>query len=324
MAFHQHTFFTVGTKTNFKSMNKRDYYDILEVSKTASADEIKKAYRKLSRKYNPDMAPDDKSADQKFKEVQEAYEILRDETKRKQYDQYGHSFQQAGPGGGYYPGGGGGGPVDLEDLFGGGGIDLGDLFGGAFRGGKRAQPRPQKGESSRVQIEIPFHLAAVGGGHEVSLQKGGASERLAIKIPAGVDNGSVIRLSGQGNPGIHGGPAGDLLITIKVGSHPYFKREGSNLILEVPISLAEAALGAKVDVPTLSEGEVTVTIPPGTSSGAKLRLRGKGIIDQKSKQPGDQICSIKVVAPKELSDQERSLYEQLKQIQQETPRSKAW
>tara|TARA_R110002111_G_scaffold2705_4_gene17993 strand:+ start:97791 stop:98711 length:921 start_codon:yes stop_codon:yes gene_type:complete len=306
-------------------MNKRDYYDILEVSKTASADEIKKAYRKLSRKYHPDMAPDDKSADQKFKEVQEAYEILRDETKRKQYDQYGHSFQQAGPGGGYYPGGGGGGsPVDLEDLFGGGGIDLGDLFGGAFRGGKRAQPRPQKGESSRVQIEIPFHLAAVGGGHEISLQKGGVSERLSIKIPAGVDNGSVIRLSGQGGPGIHGGPAGDLLITMKVGSHPYFKRDGSNLILEVPISLAEAALGAKVDVPTLSEGEVTVTIPPGTSSGAKLRLRGKGIIDQKTKQPRDQICSIKVVAPKELSDQERSLYEQLKQIQQETPRSKAW
>lgn len=303
-------------------MNKRDYYDILEVSRSASADEIKKAYRKLSRKYHPDMAPDDKSADQKFKEVQEAYEVLRDENKRKQYDQFGHSFQQAGPGGGgYYQSGGGAGPVDMEDLFGGGGIDLGDLFGGAFRGGKRAQPRPQKGESKRLQIEIPFHLAAVGGQHEVTLQKGSSSERLTIKIPAGVDNGSVIRLGGQGGPGIHGGPPGDLLITIKVGNHPYFKRDGSNLLLEVPITLPEAALGAKVDVPTLSEGEVTVTIPPGTSSGTKLRLRGKGITDQKTKQPGDQICSIKIVAPKDLSEQDRSLYEQ---INQEAPRSKTW
>jgi len=307
-------------------MNKRDYYEILGVPRSASADEIKKASRKLSRKYHPDMAPDDKSADQKFKEVQEAYEVLRDETKRKQYDQFGHSFQQAGPGGGHYQAGGGGGagPVDFEDLFGGGGIDLGDLFGGSFRGAKRAQPRPQKGESQRLQIEIPFHLSAVGGGHEVTLQKGGASERLTIKIPAGVDNGSVIRLSGQGNPGIQGGPAGDLLITIKVGSHPYFKRDGSNLILEVPITLAEAALGAKVDVPTLTEGEVTVTIPPGTSSGAKLRLRGKGIVNQKTKQPGDQICSIKIVAPKDLSDEERKLYEQLNQLQHDTPRSKVW
>ncbi|QDU10322.1 DnaJ C-terminal domain-containing protein [Gimesia aquarii] len=304
-------------------MNKRDYYDILEISRSASADEIKKAYRKLSRKYHPDMAPDDKSADQKFKEVQEAYDVLRDEEKRKQYDQFGHSFQQAGPGGGYYQSGGAG-PVDLDDLFGGGGIDLGDLFGGAFRGGKRAQPRPQKGESKRLHIEIPFHLAAVGGEHEISLQKGGASERLTVKIPPGVDNGSVIRLSGQGNPGIHGGPAGDLLITIKVGNHPYFKREGSNLILEVPITLSEAALGSKVDVPTLSEGEVTVTIPPGTSSGAKLRLREKGILDQKFKKTGDQICSIKIVAPKSLSDQARSLYEQLKQLDEENPRSKAW
>jgi len=155
-------------------MNKRDYYEILGVPRSASADEIKKASRKLSRKYHPDMAPDDKSADQKFKEVQEAYEVLRDETKRKQYDQFGHSFQQAGPGGGHYQAGGGGGagPVDFEDLFGGGGIDLGDLFGGSFRGAKRAQPRPQKGESQRLQIEIPFHLSAVGGGHEVTLQKG--------------------------------------------------------------------------------------------------------------------------------------------------------
>ncbi|WP_298859131.1 J domain-containing protein [uncultured Gimesia sp.] len=305
-------------------MNKRDYYDILGISRSASADEIKKAYRTLSRKYHPDMAPDDKTADQKFKEVQEAYEILRDETKRKQYDQFGHSYQQAGPGGGYHPSGGGGGQVDLDDLFGSGGIDIGDLFGGAFRGGKRAQPRPQKGESSRLQIEIPFHLAAIGGDHEVSLQKGGKFERLTIKIPAGVDNGSVIRLSGQGSPGIHGGPAGDLLITIKVGNHPYFKRESSNLILEVPITLAEAALGAKVDVPTLSEGEVTVTIPPGTSSGAKLRLREKGIIDQKTRQPGDQICAIKIVAPKEISDEARILYEQLKDMDPETPRSKAW
>lgn len=311
-------------ETNLKSMNKRDYYDILGIARSASADEIKKAYRTLSRKYHPDMAPDDKSADQKFKEVQEAYEVLRDEDKRKQYDQFGHAFQQAGPGGGYYQSSGGAGPVDFEDLFGGGGVDLGDLFGGAFRGGKRAQPRPQKGESIRLNIEIPFHLAAVGGNHEISLRTGSSSEQLTVKIPPGVDNGSVIRLSGQGHPGAHGGPKGDLLLTIKVGNHPYFKRDGSNLILEVPITLTEAALGAKVDVPTLSEGEVTVTIPPGTSSGAKLRLRGKGVYNKKTKQPGDQICSIKITAPKDLSDQERSLYEQLNELNTESPRSKAW
>jgi DnaJ-class molecular chaperone len=309
-------------------MNQRDYYDILGVSRSASADEIKKAYRKLSRKYHPDMAPDDKTADQKFKEVQEAYEVLRDENKRKQYDQFGHAFQHAGPGGGggggYYQSGGAGGPVDFEDLFGGGGIDLGDLFGGAFRGGKRAQPRPQKGESQRLQIEIPFHLAAVGGQHEISVQKAGKTERLTIKIPAGVDNGSVIRLGGQGNPGVHGGPAGDLLITIKVGNHPYFKRDGGNLLLEVPITLTEAALGAKVDVPTLTEGDVTVTIPPGTSSGAKLRLRGKGITPQKATQPGDQICAIKIVAPKDLSDQEKELFKQIQQLKHDNPRSKVW
>ncbi len=309
-------------------MNQRDYYDILGVSRSASADEIKKAYRKLSRKYHPDMAPDDKTADQKFKEVQEAYEVLRDENKRKQYDQFGHAFQHAGPGGGggggYYQSGGAGGPGDFEDLFGGGGIDLGDLFGGAFRGGKRAQPRPQKGESQRLQIEIPFHLAAVGGQHEISVQKAGKTERLTIKIPAGVDNGSVIRLGGQGNPGVHGGPAGDLLITIKVGNHPYFKRDGGNLLLEVPITLTEAALGAKVDVPTLTEGEVTVTIPPGTSSGAKLRLRGKGITPQKATQPGDQICAIKIVAPKDLSDQEKELFKQIQQLKHDNPRSKVW
>lgn len=309
-------------------MNQRDYYDILGVSRSASADEIKKAYRKLSRKYHPDMAPDDKTADQKFKEVQEAYEVLRDENKRKQYDQFGHAFQHAGPGGGggggYYQSGGAGGPVDFEDLFGGGGIDLGDLFGGAFRGGKRAQPRPQKGESQRLQIEIPFHLAAVGGQHEISVQKAGKTERLTIKIPAGVDNGSVIRLGGQGNPGVHGGPAGDLLITIKVGNHPYFKRDGGNLLLEVPITLTEAALGAKVDVPTLTEGEVTVTIPPGTSSGAKLRLRGKGITPQKATQPGDQICAIKIFAPKDLSDQEKELFKQIQQLKHDNPRSKVW
>ena len=300
-----------------------DYYQVLGVSRKASADEIKKAYRKLSRENHPDVKPDDKSAAEKFKQVQEAYAVLSDNEKRQQYDRFGHAAFQGGRGGG--PGWAGGGTqVDLGDLFG-GGFDLGDLFGGgAFGGGARRAPRARKGQDAEASIEIPFNTAAEGGSYGLSVNIGGQPQQLTARIPAGVNNGSVIRLSGQGHPGMGGGPNGDLLVRIRVAPHPYFRREASNLLVDVPISLTEAALGAKVDVPTLSEGLVTVTVPPGSASSTKLRLRGKGIIDQKTKQHGDLFAVLRIVAPRTLDDRSRELLEELARLQPENLRQDLW
>jgi DnaJ-class molecular chaperone len=309
-------------------MAELDYYKVLGVSREASADEIRKAYRKLSRQYHPDMKPNDQEAVEKFKQVQEAFEILGDTEKREQYDRYGSAFQggrQPGPG----PGGrawgrgpaGGAGPIDLGDLFG-GGFDLGDLFG-AGRGGARAA-RPRPGESQSLEIDVPFQTAAEGGSYELHLQRDGKPERITIKIPPGVDTGSVIRLAGQGQPGQHGGPPGDLLVTIRVMPHPYFRREGNNLLLDVPLTFTEAGLGAKVEVPTLSEGKVTLTIPPGTSSGTKLRLRSKGIPDRETKQRGDQYVIAKIIAPQKPNPQAQELLQQLAIAAPQSPRDGLW
>jgi DnaJ-class molecular chaperone len=293
-------------------MPANDYYKTLGVSREASADEIRKAYKKLAKKYHPDAKPDDKEAAATFKKVQEAYDVLGDTEKREQYDRYGAAFQGAGRGpasGTWTTQTGGAGPIDLESIFG-GQIDLNDILGGAFgrggrsagtqRGGRRRQPQSQKGEDIHHEIEVPFQVAALGGSHGIQLTRESGTERLTVKIPAGVENGSVIRLAGQGSPGFGGGPAGDLLLTIKVAPHPWFRREGRDLLLDVPITPAEGALGAKVEVPTLSEGDVSVTVPAGTSSGRKLRLRGKGIRDAKSGATGDQYVVVKIVVPKEL------------------------
>lgn len=325
-------------------MAANDYYKTLGVSREASADEIRKAYKKLARKYHPDVKPDDKDAADKFKKVQEAFEVLGDAEKREQYDRYGAAFQGGAGGAGRGPftgnwspqggGPGGSGQVDLESIFG-GQIDLGDLFGGAFGGGggggkkaggrgRRRQAEPMKGEDVHSEIEVPFQVAALGGSHGIQLSKSTGTERLTVKIPAGVENGSVIRLAGQGNPGVNGGPAGDLMLTIKIAPHPWFQREGKDLLVDVPITPAEAALGAKVEAPTLSEGAVTVTIPPGTSSGRKLRLRGKGIRDPKSGTSGDEYVVVKVVVPKELDAETRKLYEQLAERPHESPREDLW
>jgi len=175
-----------------------------------------------------------------------------------------------------------------------------------------------------MEIDVPFQVAAEGGSHALGLQRGSNTERITVKIPAGVETGSVIRLAGQGEPGQDGGPAGDLLLTIRVAPHPWFRREGNNILLEVPITPSEAALGAKVDVPTLSEGTVTVTIPPGTSSGMKLRLRGKGIPDRKTKRRGDQFVVVKIAVPKDLDPEARKLFEQLQQTAPQSPRAGLW
>lgn len=315
-----------------------NYYDVLGVKKSASAEEIRKAYKKIARENHPDAKPDDKAAAERFKQASEAYSVIGDKDKRKKYDQFGDAYQYAGKGGGPFPGGGfpgggfpGAGPIDLQDMFGGGNVDLGDLLGGMFGGGGRGggprgrgAPRPRRGEDVRTSIDVPFQVAAEGGTYDVSLQRGDRTETLSVKVPAGVENGQTIRLGGQGGPGSHGAAAGDLLITVRVAAHPYFRREGNNVLIDVPVSMTEAALGAKVDVPTLKDGQVTVTVPPGTSSGAKLRIRGKGFVDRKTQQPGDQIVVVKITAPKHLSERARELFEELREIAPEDPRAGLW
>lgn len=306
-------------------MANEDFYQVLGVSKNASEDELKKSYRKLAREFHPDRKPDDKQAAEKFKKIQQAYEILGDAEKRKKYDMYGAGFEGMGGGGYGHPGAG---PIDLEQIFGGaggpGGVDLGDLFGGGGFGGGRRRTRPQKGRDIHSEIQIPFHLAALGGKYELSIHRGSGRETLTASIPEGIHQGATIRLAGQGEPSMTGGTPGDLLVKVKIAPHPYFRRDGANLLLEVPVTVTEAILGEKIDVPTLSEGEVTVTIPPGTSSGAKLRLRGKGILDNKTKQNGDQLITIKVTVPKTISEEAREVVERLAELSEEHPRENLW
>lgn len=322
-------------------MPANDYYSILGVSRNASQDEIRKAFKKIARESHPDVKPGDKSAAERFKQAAEAYEVLGDAENRKKYDQFGPAWKQASQFGGGGPGGSEEGPfrrggpvdIDLRDLFGGGGaVDLESLFGGMFGGGGgggstrtgQRRPRSAKGQDVTAAITVPFHLAALGGEYDLTLQRGGAMERLSVRIPAGVRDGGTIRLSGKGEPGVGGGPAGDLLVTVHVDPHPYFKREGDDLTVEVPVTIAEACLGAKVDVPTLSDGQLTVTIPPGTSSGAKLRLRGKGITNPKTRMPGDQYVQIKIVAPANLSSEARELLQRLDEEAPYQPRLGLW
>ena len=305
-------------------MANEDFYQVLGVSKNASEDELKKSYRKLSREYHPDRKPDDKQAAEKFKKIQQAYDVLGDAKKRKKYDMYGASFEGMGGGGGYgHPGAG---PIDLEQIFGGagggGGFDFGDMFGGG--GGRQRRTRPKKGRDIHSEIQIPFHLAAQGGKYELSIQRGSGRDALTATIPEGIHHGATIRLAGQGESSMTGGTPGDLLVKVKIAPHPYFRRDGVNILLDAPVSVTEAILGAKIDVPTLGDGEVTVTVPPGTSSGSKLRLRGKGILDNKTKQKGDQLITIKVTVPKTISEQAQELVERLAEQITENPREDLW
>ena len=297
-------------------MPSSDYYQTLGVPRTATHDEIRKAYKKLARENHPDTKPGDKAAAERFKQASEAYEVLGDKEKRKQYDQYGEAYKYARQGGG--PGGpGGAGPVDLESVFGQSGVDLGDIFGGVFGGrnsggpGRRRSPPVQKGEDFQTSILIPFQMAATGGNYDVSINRDGSVETLGVKVPAGVQQGDTIRLGQQGSHGSGGGPAGDLMITVQIAPHPYFRRDGHDVILECPLSVTEALLGTRVDVPTLTEGQVTLTIPAGTSSGSKLRLRGKGFPNRKTGTPGDQYVIAKITVPKTVDAETRELLTQL-------------
>lgn len=303
----------------------RDPYETLGVSKSASEDEIKKAYRKLARQYHPDRNPGDKQAESRFKEVQEAYDILGDKTKRQQYDRFGFAGGPGGAGqgaGGFNWGGGPGGfeyqGVDAEqaedilrNLFGGGGGMGGmeGLFGGRSRaagGGRRRATRPEPAEVE-TEVTVPFTTAALGG--TMALQIDG--QHIDVKVPAGMEDGKKLRLRGQGPGGA------DLLVTVHVAPHPYFRREGNDVLLEVSLALSEAVLGARVDVPTLAGERLTVKVPPGTSSGARLRLRGKGI------KGGDQYIEIKVIVPAPTDDRSRELIEEFARLNPQTPRAGA-
>jgi molecular chaperone DnaJ len=371
---------------------KRDYYEVLGINKNASEADIKKAFRKLARKYHPDVNPGDKTAEQKFKEMNEAYEVLSDPKKREQYDQFGH----AAFGGGYGPGpgpGAGGGFSGFEGFRpGGGGAEyyrsgnvegFEDIFGTIF--GERVRPRgPAKGEDITYSVEVDLEDAIFGKTMQVDLkrevtcstcagtgaQPGSApstcptcrgtgtisqsrgfmqvaqpcptchgtgtinpnpcrtcngrgvvprSERINVKIPPGVDNGSKIRVAGMGGPGEKGGPAGDIYIITKVRPHSYFERKGDNLYSEAKVTVKEAALGDKIEIPTV-DGMVSLKLPEGVQTGQQLKLKGKGVPHLGGGGVGDHYVSIRVLTPTGLSERGKELIRELDRLHPVDPR----
>ena len=372
--------------------NKRDFYEVLGVEKTASADEIKKAYRKAAMKYHPDRNPGDKEAEAKFKEAGEAYEVLSDDDKRSRYDQFGHAGVDPNfnPGYGGFGGGFGGGGFsgfgDIGDIF-------GDLFGGGFGGGSaRSTGRsgPRRGENVASRLELTFEEAAFGVEKEVTAARiencakcsgtgsadgtvetctrcGGSgqirttqnfmgmamqstspcpacsgrgkviktpcttckgkgkvrrNQKVKVKVPAGVDEGQMVRVHGEGSVGANGGPNGDLLVEILIKQHKLFERDGADVLCELPISFTQAALGAQIEIPTL-DGKVTYDIPEGTQTGTTFRLRDKGIpyVGNRSRR-GDQLVTVVVETPTRLTREQKELLRQLDETMSETPKRK--
>lgn len=354
-------------------MAKRDFYEVLGITKAASEQEIKKAYRKLSKKYHPDLNKEP-GADEKFKEISEAYEVLGDKEKRQQYDQFGHAAFEQGAGGygGGFSGFGGG---DFSDIF-------SQFFGGGFGGGRANPNAPQQGNDLLQRMTITFEEAAFGAVKTISVTKedecrtchgsgakpgtskhtcsqchghgrvnvqqntpfgriqtqqvcpqchgsgeqidepcstcrGTGHERrtsqIEVTIPKGVDTGQRIRLSGKGEAGINGGPAGDLYIEFEVTSHRFFTRQDDDLYYTLDITFSQAALGAEITVPTLT-GEVALKIPAGTQSNSKFRLKGKGMPNVRGYGQGDQYIIVKVVTPKHLSKRQKELLQELADI----------
>ena len=310
-------------------MQFKDYYKILGVESTASQDEIKRAYRKLARKYHPDVSKES-NAEERFKEVGEAYEALKDPEKRKSYDQLKNSGWRQGddfqPPPGWTPGAHSDGGFSPEDLSGFSDF-FSSLFGGGM-GGRRARRGPTRaaGRDSHAQIEVDLETAFGGGQRRISLSRPEASadgsirqrqQDLDVRIPAGVTEGQQIRLSGQGEPGFGGGKAGDLYLEIRLKAHRLFEVHGRDVHLTLPIAPWEAALGAKVAVPTLA-GRVEMNIPAGSPSGKRLRLKGRGL---PGKSPGDQYVILKVVVPPASNERQRELYQELAREQAFDPRA---
>jgi molecular chaperone DnaJ len=343
----------------------KDYYETLGVTKDASADDIKKAYRKLARKYHPDLNPGDKGAEEKFKEINEAYAVLSDAQKRTEYDRSGTTFEQFG---GF-------------DAFKGFDFDISDIFGDVFGGGIHAERHYSKGEDILMGMELSMEEAFSGvtkpitvkreiecevckgsgaessqpcstckGTGRIQTAKGffkiaqvcpdchGTGKKITavckkcngrgknitsgtvnVKIPAGVDNGSVVRLRGMGSAGKGGGPAGDLLLEISVRHHPIFNRKGDDIYVQLPVTFVEATLGAKVEVPTM-DGASMMNLPAGTQSGQRFKLSGKGFVSPRSKHRGNEYVEIKIVVPKNLSESDKKSVKGLESLYKENPR----
>ncbi|WP_300439331.1 molecular chaperone DnaJ [Zoogloea sp.] len=367
-------------------MAKRDLYEVLGVNRDASEDELKKAYRKLAMKFHPDRNPDNKEAEEKFKEGKEAYEILTDANKRAAYDRYGHEGVNPSMGGG----GGGQGFDGFADAF---GDIFGDIFGGGGGGGGRGRSNVYRGADLRYNLEISLEEAArgaektiripaqeecepchgtgakpgtqpktcptCGGAGQVRIQQGffsiqqtcpkchgsgriipepctscGGAGRvkrqktLEVKIPAGIDNGMRLRHGGQGEPGVNGGPAGDLYVEIHIKQHAVFQRDGDDLHCEMPISFTTAALGGEIEIPTL-DGAASIRIPAETQSAKVFRLRGKGIRNVRSHAPGDLMVHVIVETPVKLTDRQKELLREFGDIastnaERHNPKAKSW
>ncbi|HEX9401422.1 MAG TPA: J domain-containing protein [Anaeromyxobacter sp.] len=291
-------------------MPHRDLYDILGVSRTATADEIKKAYRKLAKQHHPDVNPGNKAAEEKFKEATAAFDVLADEKRRKLYDEFGADAlrtgfdekraeevrrwrRQGAPAGGVPFDFGDFATVDVGQY---GAFDFGSIFGDIF-GGRGARVRrgpgpPAPGAHAEAEIEIALRDAVLGAERDVRVD----GKTLRVRIPAGVDDGSQIRLAGQGGRGARGGPAGDLFLKVKLREHPHVRREGKDLALDLPVTVPEAVNGAEVRLPTF-EGPVSLRVPKGAQSGMRLRLRGKGLPDLRGGARGDLYAVVQVVLP---------------------------
>ena len=284
----------------------KDPYSVLGVGKSASQDEIKKAYRKLAKALHPDLNPDDEAVEKRFKDVSAAYNLLSDSAKRAKYDRgeinadgaprydsaFHRAYSKAGeqPGGGFDFGGGG----DFEDLF-------SDLFGRARRGGSGRGGRV-KGRDVEYTVQVSFAEAARGVRRRIALYDG---KSLDVTIPPGTEDGQTLRLRSQGMPGLGGGPAGDAYVTVQVQEDTRFKRQGRDILVTVPVTLDEAVLGGKITVPTI-DGKVSVTVPPGSNTGSRLRLKGKGVPGKRGGGRGDQIVYLEVVLPDRPDEELRS------------------
>jgi curved DNA-binding protein len=309
----------------------RDYYETLGVSKTATEDEIRSAFRKLARKYHPDVAKDKKSAEEKFKQINEAYEVLSDPEKRRKYDQLGANWNQPGgfqpppdwgaqqPGGGSYQWGGDNGGVQFEF----GGTGFSDFFEAFFGGGRGRsafggfggrEATAERGADVEADIMVTLEEALNGSTRTVSLRRAGSNkvETYQVKIPRGVHEGQRIRLAGQGEAGTRGGQSGDLFLRVRLAKHPDFTVEGSDLIHEVKIAPWQAVLGTELRVPTL-EGTARLKVPPGTQAGQRFRIRGRGLPGI-SGQRGDLYVLVQLQVPKKLSERERDIWNELARL----------
>jgi len=307
----------------------KDYYQVLGVPRNATEADIKKAYRRLARKYHPDVNKGDSKAEERFKEISEAYNVLSDPKQRKQYDMFSGSYGGARPGGFRWEAGPG-----TEGFYQGQKVefgDLGDLFSELFNmGGVRRGPYQQSwgqgqaeetvnGQNTFAEIDIGFEEAIDGTERKISIKRGDKVEKITVKIPAGVDNGSKVRVAGKGQPGFGGGKSGDLYLHIRVTPHPTFWREDADLYVEVPITVYQSILGGKIDVPTLT-GTKHLNIPAGTEGGKKFRISNQGapILGKKNKR-GDLYVVIKVVPPKKISSALKKTIESLAEEYPYTP-----